>query len=232
MGRTDRPADRQCCQREPGQDRGGREGSFEERGNVRGEAKHDRSNAKGDQCRRRQQPPGDDPRRQDRLGRPALDEDEYGEQDCSAGEYGNADGGGPVPRLAAFEGPKNDQRQRASQQARPQIVDPVPGALDILVERSAQHPPCEEAQWNVHEEDPAPHAKCRKHSTERRPNDGGHRPNARKVALHLRPLSQRIDIPSDRDRHRLDCARAQALQYTERDEGRHAPGHSAEDRTE
>ena len=58
------------------------------------------------------------------------------------------------------------------------------------------------------------------------------RPDAREVALHPRALGDRVDVAHHRDRDRPDRSGTEPLHDAERDERRHRPGETAEDRAD
>jgi hypothetical protein len=104
--------------------------------------------------------------------------------------------------------------------------------LHGFVEGAHDHPPGDEAQGNVDEEDPAPGGEFGEHAAEGGPDDGGDRPHAGEVTLGFGALGDGVDVAGDGDRHGHDGAGAEALHGPEGDQGGHAPGEAAEDRAE
>ena len=173
------------------------------------------------------------PQRQDRLGRPPLDEHEPHQQDDGRGQDHDARRRVPVPHHAALEQPEQQQRTADREQDRAAVVDPVAGLVrDLLLEPADQHPGGRDPERDVHEEDPPPGDEVREHTAEGRADERRDPPDAGDVALHLGPLRDRVDVADDRHADRLDRARAQPLHEPERDQRRHAPGEPAQHRPE
>ena len=184
-----------------------------------------------DQRRGEQQPAGEHPQGQHGLGGPLLDR---ARTPPAAGRRRR------TPRRSAASShshafpPSSSARISRliavgeQQAARP--VDPVPRALDRLVEVPDQQPRRGQAQRDVDEEDPVPGQELGEQPAERRTDHRRDAPHARDVALRLGPLGDRVDVPGDRDGHRLHGPGAEPLDRAERDQRRHAPREPAQHR--
>ena len=232
LRRRDRPAEREGGQREPGDQRPGAQDVLHERRHVRGQPEQHGADAGRDEVGGDEQPVPQQPERDDRIGRPPLDEHEHPEQDGAAGQDGDALRRPPRPGLAALEQAEDEQRQRDGEHHRAGVVDLRTAPVDPLVEPQADRRRGDQAQRDVDEEDPPPVDVLREDPAERRAHDRRHRPDAGDVALHLRPFLERVEVTDDRHRHRLDRAGAEPLHGAERDERAHARGESAEDRAD
>jgi hypothetical protein len=177
-----------------------------------------------------EQPAAEHPAGQDGLGRPPLDQPEDDQQDRPAHQGADAGRREPSPPHPALQQPKNQQGRPGDEQGRTGHVDPMTLTIDLLIELAEQRPGGHQAERHVDEEDPAPVEKVDEHSAEGGADHRRDGPDTGHVALDLGPLLDRVDVPDDGHRGRLDRAGAQSLQGAEGDQRRHAPGQTAQDR--
>ncbi len=90
----------------------------------------------------------------------------------------------------------------------------------------------EQAEREVDVEHPAPRHAIGEEPAHERPDQRGHAPDAREIALHLRPPLHAVEIADDGHADRDQGARAQSLQGAEGDELLHAARQPGERRAE
>ncbi len=166
--------------------------------------------------------------RQHRLARAALDRQEHAEQPHPRDRDEHRLPRAPRPGRAAEACDQHDRAQSAREHARAEIVDRGPATHARGRQRRGDHHQCDQADGQVHIEDPAPRQVLDDHAPEQRAGDAREAEDGSEQPLIAPALARRDDI-ADRRLHEHDqSAGAEPLHRAEGDQLGHRLGQPAQ----
>ena len=170
--------------------------------------------------------------RQHRLRGPALDQDEYADQDNTGGPEDVDGRRAPAVGRAAQAGEQDEGRRGQREHGRAEIVDDVVHPAEVTGHLSGDHGERHDADGHVDVEDPAPGQVVDEHPAEQRPDDAREAEHRAEQAHVTAALARRDDVAHDGLRADHQAARAQALDRAERDQLEHRLAEAGQDRAD